>query len=85
MAHTPGPWQVNYRRITPVNARQDGSDDICHVYGDDEVDMANARLIAASPELLEALKRIREDLVRQYSPYVYEVNFKYIDEAISKC
>lgn len=53
--HTPGPWEVNYRRVTPVNGKQDGTDDICHVYRDN---MANARLIVAAPDLLEACKEM---------------------------
>ncbi len=53
--HTPGPWTVNYRRVTPVAGKQDGTDDVCHVYGDNE---ANARLIAAAPQLLAALKAV---------------------------
>lgn len=57
MQHTPGPWKVNYRRVTPVNGRQDGNDDICHVYGDQD---ANARLIAAAPDLLAACQRAYE-------------------------
>lgn len=52
--HTPGPWKINYRRVSPVNGRQDGLDDICHVYGNEDRERANASLIAAAPELLEA-------------------------------
>lgn len=56
VVHTPGPWKINYRRVTPVNGKQDGTDDICHVYGDEDKEIANARLIAAAPEMLEALQ-----------------------------
>jgi hypothetical protein len=41
-----------------VGGKNDGTDDICHVYGDEETEITNARLIAASPELLFDLKRI---------------------------
>ena len=68
--HTPGPWAVN-RLITSGNqslgfhitAPRDGSvSPVC--VGEDtgygEID-ANARLIAAAPDLLEALKVIVEN------------------------
>jgi len=57
MSHTPGPWRTNYRMVTPVNAAQDGSADVCHVYGDEETEIANARLIASAPDLLAACER----------------------------
>ena len=61
--HTPGPWTVNYE--TDINGMENdpengcaGLVDVAHVYmrtvpGRHE---ANARLIAAAPELLEALQ-----------------------------
>ena len=56
--HTPGPWKTNYRRVTPVDGKQDGTDDICHVYGDEDTETANARLIAESPEMYYILAGI---------------------------
>jgi len=60
--HTPGPWSVQYE--TDIAAREDGVGpvDVAHVYmrtapGRTE---ANARLLAAAPELLEALKSMCE-------------------------
>jgi hypothetical protein len=58
IVHTPGPWKVNYRRVTPVNAKQDGTDDICHVYGDESKEIANANLIAASPDMFRIIQRL---------------------------
>jgi hypothetical protein len=55
---TPGPWKPNYRRVTPVNGRQDGTDDICHVYGDEEKERANAKLISLAPEMFEVILSI---------------------------
>lgn len=64
--HTPGPWWVE-RRIgdaLQVNARHRGEGSsycvasINHWEGD--ADKANARLIAAAPELLAALKELAE-------------------------
>lgn len=58
MEHTPGPWRVElfqhspHARIQPaVGVAKGGS--IADVYNSD----ANARLIAAAPELLDALNR----------------------------
>ena len=65
MTHTPGPWKMNTnvqtsidaetKHIAMVNYYKSGraNDD---VYGEEHE--ANARLIAAAPDLLEALKRI---------------------------
>lgn len=89
VVHTPGPWELgNVYELSPSGrCRQIVAEDgkVCLVYGIEDADCkANAKLIAAAPELLTALQRIRDDLIREYSPYVYDVNFKYIDEAIAK-
>ena len=49
--HTPGPWfqQSNSCAITSMNR------DICDSFEGDDIDVANARLIAAAPDLLDAL------------------------------
>ena len=64
--HTPGPWMVT-RDATPEYAYQstifpetDG-DRIATAFGNEE----NARLIAAAPELLDALHSLR-DIARYY-------------------
>lgn len=60
--HTPGPWSVNDRRDSGVmnNGVYVMADRnfvrVFNEWGDDEMQLANARLIAAAPELLEALK-----------------------------
>ena len=53
-AHTPGPWRMSYHRSAPdrVAAVVSEHELICGIYGD-----ANARLIAAAPELLAALEQ----------------------------
>ena len=64
MKHTPGPWRVDPdpRQDMEWNNHIYGADDmaVCfmaHSDGkDDERDQANARLIAAAPELLGALE-----------------------------
>ncbi len=54
--HTPGPW--TYKDdfelvVVPKNDPQ--ADAICEITGNPSEQFANARLIAAAPELLEAL------------------------------
>ena len=62
--HTPGPWRICYDgRIDGLNG-----DEICSGLGfesykefqDDKEAQANARLIAAAPDLLEALKMLQK-------------------------
>jgi hypothetical protein len=63
--HTQGPW-VNFNgQIRPANGkgRTAGYAPLVKIHGDkrttnDEINAANARLIAAAPELLEALQTI---------------------------
>lgn len=70
-AHTPGPWTVGGRSLPSTHAvpvRVNG-ENLAWVCGLDSAlrfsqgeTAANARLIAAAPDLLEALKNAREDL-----------------------
>lgn len=57
MKHTPGPWKFDtesiYAEVPHTQARTRIVEII--TFGDDQ---ANARLIAAAPEMLEALKEI---------------------------
>jgi hypothetical protein len=53
--HTPGPWVLNERdRAATIPVR--GPHNVCSAYGGT---LANARLIAAAPDLLEALITLR--------------------------
>lgn len=55
MAHTPGPWIVGEHRgvwVGPVIRAEGGHKGIAFVVGESD---ANARLIAAAPELLATL------------------------------
>ena len=53
MRHTPGPWNFEKHENFVVYV---GNNEICELYeGDQE---ANARLIAAAPELLEACEYV---------------------------
>lgn len=69
MKHTPGPWRARrnnaFWEINPINAGDDGIPfsvgDVCSSAPnnpDGGLQEANARLIAAAPEMLEALKEI---------------------------
>jgi hypothetical protein len=70
MKHTPGPWGCidtsnhahDYRLIKP-----DGSPLPLHVEANDHSEQrANARLIAAAPDLLEALQEITSDYADRF-------------------
>lgn len=66
--HTPGPWRVWMkpagRGTVPFVQAEGDSEAIAQVFGGErssEAREANANLIAAAPELLEALKNIEND------------------------
>ena len=64
--HTPGPWHINDHahdeEVVYIEADRYG---VASIFTDtdkvDSTELANARLIAAAPELLEALKNIEND------------------------
>lgn len=60
MSHTPGPWWVEDSDHPMGEGREvyDGFGRTASVYGDPATAVANARLIACAPEMLDALKRI---------------------------
>jgi hypothetical protein len=69
--HTPGPWRIenwiyqNAREVVTIQTDKDAIATACNLWrdGDDstfEV-MANARLIAAAPEMLAALEELCAD------------------------
>ena len=66
--HTPGPWRLNKHGCV-VADNTTGHDDLQsikdyegHLIGESICILANARLIASAPELLEALKEARASL-----------------------
>lgn len=67
MAHTPGPWKIyrttNGRAILGIGDKDAGgiTDAEFGFWRSGAEYEANARLIAAAPELLEALKAVRDD------------------------
>lgn len=65
--YTPGPWRTTGTRI--ANESRVLIAAVCGASGDDNTEAANARLIAAAPDLLAALRELlakhdegREDL-----------------------
>lgn len=68
-AHTPGPWKTGLveEDANVVYSESDRAIAYCDGDDDSETDDANARLIAAAPELLEALKRA-ERLIKEALP-----------------
>lgn len=62
--HTPGPWVAHSLMVSEAGQPISRGRDICHCGigmrppSDSRQAMANARLIAAAPELLEALQAV---------------------------
>jgi hypothetical protein len=67
--HTQGPWTTDtsgegkpFSIITSVHDEHGLDDDVCEVYGGntdcEKIREANARLIAAAPQMLDALLRL---------------------------
>lgn len=55
-AHTPGPWRSNDFSSSVYGYIFGDSQAVCRVFLDGDECEANARLIAASPDLLDALQ-----------------------------
>ena len=58
MKHTIGPWKISKDKNDIENAMGTG---VCALYADETAE-ANARLIAAAPDLLKALKMFVEEV-----------------------
>lgn len=83
--HTPGPWRIDYGTFAVVSDHPTGHDqDMNTLYYNGHLVCesikweANARLIAASPELLGCLKEARKHLDNA------DIDLSYIDEVIAK-
>jgi len=78
MSYTPGPWRlasrdVGYRVLAPgESGHRNGMCYVADVYGDlvDADPLDNARLIAAAPELLDALQTLHAEHVCNYDPSI---------------
>lgn len=66
--HTPGPWMMATRPSSivgwPVVAPYAMGRSVCNVTAGHDESAANARLIAAAPDLLAALKDARETIIQ---------------------
>ena len=87
MKHTKGPWDVDPNDEFTVTADRDGLSVCCTEYEDrgKNENIANARLIAAAPELLEACQTalITLNINRRYIqiPKLQEALRKAVDKA----
>jgi hypothetical protein len=93
--HTPGPWQIQFwndsarpsRRDTPViTTGKDAIGELFNLWDEDGEDreaerLANARLIAAAPEMLAAL----ESLAVGLSPASVEMQRENLDDLCRVC
>lgn len=89
--HTPGPWSVNHTGKHPEYdfVYSANNDTVCQLFNVNEEDFknrkANAILIAAAPELLDALVFVLDSYER-YCPerYYSDVNVMIADDVIKK-
>jgi hypothetical protein len=91
--HTPGPWRVGNGSFVISDHPAPGitgSDDVHHYGGHlicESVSQANARLIAAAPDLLEALKILSDYPISggyALGPCISECDMQEIRAAIAK-
>jgi hypothetical protein len=69
--HTPGPWHIG-KRAADVAIYGPKGEEVAKILGffnDDEENKANARLISASPNLLEALQMLLPQEPREPDSY----------------
>lgn len=73
--HTPGPWEYGEERGLCREIHADNGPELYAIaqtrHGDPEICEANARLIAAAPELLDVAQSILADDMVQYLPAEY--------------
>lgn len=75
LQHTPGPWQIG---TPPPNGEQtiglnNGLMIAISTTGDNIDSKANARLIAAAPEMLEALMEVAKYWQYDYETFIYMI------------
>lgn len=83
MKHTKGPWQLllneNGKAKVMAETRGWGRDEVCNMdTGNAEECIANSKLIAAAPDLLNAL----ENIVEQYRATLQQVTGSKNDPAV---
>lgn len=91
LQHTPGPWKIDLKERTVRS--EDSSilfDDSCYNYNDNENMAADARLIAAAPEMLEALineannQIIRAQVVKNIDDFIKNIGKTKIMQLIER-
>jgi hypothetical protein len=85
--HTPGPWTPHSfsHGLKDVPIRADNGRNVANVSNCDGRELvANSRLIAAAPELLEALTRIAEELDTEFDSMEKHIAVKIARAAIAK-
>jgi hypothetical protein len=68
MQHTPGPWNVNFKKFSEVRAENGAVIAECKKLTGLVNLQANARLVAAAPDLLAALGRLTQQCARLRLP-----------------
>jgi hypothetical protein len=68
--HTPGPWKTSCKAIQCESLNKYGNWILatCEREGNEEEDAANLRLMAAAPDLLDALQRLTDWAREHTSP-----------------
>lgn len=86
--HTPGPWAIRYDYVVQAQSFDGGRlVPVAQPYGvnSDGTDLfANARLIAAAPDLLEALSKFVE-FAEQYGEVVFSGGGMPVIDAMNAC
>lgn len=72
MKHTPGPWQQGEGTTLWVVLANDRTP-ICHLLLGTEAAEANARLIAAAPDMLEALEVMVHSFMYKDAPEAFNI------------
>jgi hypothetical protein len=91
LKHTPGPWTMWYKNdcdyIILGPQMQDGNPEIAHVNGyiefSDAENKANAKLIAAAPDMLQTLIDLKASLVED-GYYSSDEEIQAIDAILEK-